>query len=81
MDPGELCEIAVLLTQLCPTRGPLATQSRVLCGPVYFFAVIKVSDLYVRILRTCLYFDNLEFDILDAGRPQCHFIIAVKICS
>jgi len=24
------------------------------------------------ILTTCLYFDNLEFDIFDAGGPQCH---------
>jgi len=32
--------------------------------------VVKVSY----ILTTCPYFDNLEFDIFDAGGPQCHFI-------
>jgi len=30
-------------------------------------------------LITCLYFDNLEFDICDAGGPQCHFITSVTI--
>jgi len=25
------------------------------------------------------YFDNLEFDIFDAGRPQFHFIVSVTI--
>jgi len=32
---------------------------------------------------TCPYFDNLEFDIFDAGGPHCHFItsfaMAVRI--
>jgi len=50
-------------------------QSKVLCGPVYVFAVVKVS--YV--LSTCPYFDNLEFDIFDADGLQCHFIMSVAI--
>jgi len=37
------------------------------------FAVVKVNYL----LTTCPYFDNLEFDVLDAGGPQCHFITSV----
>ena len=41
--------------------------------------MVKVSY----ILTTCPYFDNLEFDIFDAGGPQCHFItsftMAVRI--
>jgi len=28
-------------------------------------------------LTTCPYFDNLEFDIFDAGGPQCYFITSV----
>jgi len=30
-------------------------------------------------LTTCPYFDNLGFDISDAGVPQCHFITSVTI--
>jgi len=30
-------------------------------------------------LTTCPYFDNLEFDIFDAGGPQCYFITSVTI--
>jgi len=40
-----------------------AAQAKVLCGPVQVFAVVKVSYL----LTTFSYFDNLEFDIFDAG--------------
>jgi len=29
------------------------------------------------ILTTCPYFDNLAFDIFDAGGPQCHCIASV----
>jgi len=50
-------------------------QSRVLCGPVCVFTVVEVSY----ILTTCPCFDNLEFDIVDAGGPQCHFITPVTI--
>jgi len=34
-----------------------------------------------RILYTvaCPYFDNFEFDIFDAGSPQCHFNTSVTI--
>jgi len=28
------------LVQLCPTRGPHAAQTKVLCGPVQVFAVV-----------------------------------------
>jgi len=48
---------------------------KVLCGPVKVFAVVKVS--YV--LTICPYFDNLEFDIYDAGGPQCHIVTYVTI--
>jgi len=48
-------------------------------GPVYVFAVVKVSY----ILTTCPYFDNHEFEIFDAVGPQCLFItsftMAVRI--
>jgi len=33
-------------------------------------AIVKVSC----ILKTCPCCNNLEFDIFDAGGPQCHFI-------
>jgi len=42
----------------------------VFCGPAKVFAVVKVSY----ILTTCPYSDNFEFDIFDAGGPQCQFI-------
>ena len=48
---------------------------KVLCSPVWVFAVVKVSY----IVTTCPNFDNLEFDIFDAGGPQCHFIISVPL--
>ena len=54
-----------------------AAQAKVLCGLVQVFAEVKVSY----ILTTCPYFDNLEFDIFDAGGPQCRFITSVTICS
>jgi len=42
------------------------------------FAVVAAtqatcSESYA--LTTSLYFDNLEYDIFDAGSPQCHFHI------
>jgi len=30
-------------------------------------------------MTTCPYFDNVEFDIFDAGGAQCHFITSVAI--
>jgi len=55
------------MSNLQPACGPVEVSF----GPVYvIFAVVKVSY----ILTTCPYFDNLEFDIFDAGGPQCHFI-------
>jgi len=59
-----------------PNRG-----SRSACGPIEGFVrpslgfdVVKVSYM-----TTCPYVDNLEFDILVAGSPQCHFITSVII--
>jgi len=51
------------------------SNPRAACGPVYVFAAVKVAY----ILTTCACFDNLEFDIFDAGGPQCHFITSVTI--
>jgi len=36
---------------------------------------VKVSY----ILTTSPYFDNLEYDIFDAGSPQCRFITSITI--
>jgi len=58
---------------LSSTAMPNAAQSKILCGPVYVVAVAKVSY----ILKTCPYFDNLEFKIFDLGGLQCHFIMFV----
>jgi len=57
------------------TFNPRSAQSKIWCGPVYVFAVLQVAC----ILTTCLYFDNLEFDIFDAGSPQCHYTTSVTI--
>jgi len=38
-----------------------------------FSSVVKASH----ILTTCPYFDTLEFDVFDAGGPQCHFITSL----
>jgi len=43
--------------------------------PSLGFTVVKVSY----ILATCPYFHNPEFDIFDAGGPQCRFITSVTI--
>ena len=51
------------------------------CGPVERFVRPSsgfrcgISSLYI--LTTCPYFDNLKFDIFDAGGPQYHFITSV----
>jgi len=37
--------------------------------------VVKVS--YIKTTYPC--FDNFEFDIFDAGGPQCRFITSVTI--
>jgi len=67
--------------QLIPTHGP-----RVACGPVEGFVRPSLGfrcSKSILQLTTCPRFDNLEFDIFDAGVPQCHFIksatIAVRI--
>jgi len=54
-----------------------AAQTKVLCGPVYVFAVVKACY----ILTTCPSFDNLGFDIFVAGGPQCHVITSVTIAG
>jgi len=43
--------------------------------PSLVFAIVKVSCILTN--RPCL--NNLEFDIFDAGVPQCHFITSVTI--
>jgi len=45
--------------------------------PGLVLAVVKVSY----ILTTCPYFDNLEFDIFNAGGPQCYFIMSVSVTT
>jgi len=64
-------QVQICLSQLCPA----AAQSKVLCGPVQVSAAVKVSY----ILTTSPYFDNLEFDIFDAGSTQCQFITCVTM--
>jgi len=59
--------------QLCPTRGPHVAQSKVLCGPCSLGCRCNKSILY----SDNLYFDDLEFEIFDAGGLQCHFITYV----
>ena len=70
-------KMPVSIDQLCPTHGPHTAQSMVLCGPVQASAVAKASY----ILTACPSFDNLEFEIFDAGGPQCHFITSVTIAA
>jgi len=58
------------------------SNPRAACGPVESFVLpslgFRCSKLSY-ILATCPYFDNLEFDIFDAGGLQCHFITSVTI--
>jgi len=46
--------------------------SKVLCGLLEVFAIVKVSFV-------CFYFDNLEVDIFDAGGLPCYSIMFVTI--
>ena len=55
--------------------GRMRPRRRFCAAQFRFFTVVKVSY----ILTTCPYFDNLEFDIIFAGGPQCHFITSVTI--
>jgi len=64
-------DLVVNFTQLCPTRGPVEGFVR----PSLGFRCSKS----IPILTTCPCFDNLEFDIFDAGGPQYHFITSVTI--
>jgi len=43
VEPETLESKSRALKQLCPSRGPHAAQQRVLFGPIYVFAVVKVS--------------------------------------
>ena len=56
---------------------------RAACGPVEGFVRpglgFRCSESILRILTTCSYLDNLEFDIFVAGGLQCHFITSVPI--
>jgi len=56
---------SIILSQLCPTCRLRAAcgPGESLCAPIQVFAVVKVSYT----LTTFPYFDNLEFDIFDAG--------------
>jgi len=56
------------LYQLCRTRGTVEGFVR----PNRF---CRISSRYI--LTTSSYFDNLKFDIFDAGGPDCHFITSV----
>jgi len=66
---------------------PAMSNPRAACGPVDGFVRpslgLRCSIKVSYILTTCLYVDNLESDIFDAGGPQClftmSFTIAVRI--
>jgi len=54
------------------------------CCPVEVFLRRSLGSAVVNlsyILTTCPCFDNLDFDIIDAGgpQPQCHFITSVTM--
>jgi len=51
-------------------------QSKVLCDQIYLLAIVQAAY----ILTASPYFDNLQFDIFDAGGPYCNFIISV-LCA
>jgi len=74
--PGFQSRNMVCLDQLCPTRGPWAA-----CGSIEGFvrptSGFRSSKSFL--YTTCPYFDNLEFDMFDAGGLQCHFITSVAI--
>jgi len=53
------------------------SNPRAACGLLQAFIVVEVSYT----LTNCPYFDNLEFDIFDAGGPQCHFITSVTTAT
>jgi len=59
----------------------LRSDPRTACGPFEgFVRPSSGSRCSKSILHTtCPYFDNFEFDIFDAGGPQCHFITSVTI--
>jgi len=61
--------IPLSLDQLCPTHGPVDGFVRPSFG-------LRCSKSIVHTDYTCLYFGNLEFDIFDAGGPECHFIMS-----
>jgi len=64
------------IKQLCPTRGPWAA-----CGSVEGFLRPSLGftcNESILHLTSSFYFDNLEFDIFDAGSLQCIDCMAVK---
>jgi len=62
------------------TCSTAVSNQRPACGPVEGLVRTSLgfrcsmSSLHTDI---CPYFDNLKFDIFDAGGPQCHFITSV----
>jgi len=65
----------VHLNRSCPTHDPGAAN-----GPIEGFVRASLGFCCsIRSLDTdvCPYFDNHNFDIFDAGGPQCHFITSV----
>jgi len=59
-----------VIDQLCPTSGSWGA-----CGPVEGLVMPNLGfrcSKSILHMTTCTYFNNLEFDIFDAGVPQCH---------
>jgi len=59
------------IEQLCPTRGPVEGFVRPSLG---FRCSKSIPDI-----DNLSFFDNLEFDMFDAGGPQYHFIVSFTI--
>jgi len=58
------------------------SSPRVACGPVEGFVRTSLGfgcSKVPCILTICTYFDNLEFDIVDAGGLQFRFIPSVTV--
>ena len=73
----KLLNVTATLANSAPSKTAMSTRDPVegFGRPSRLFAVVKVSC----ILTTCPCLNNLEFDIFDAGGPQCHFITSVTI--
>jgi len=68
VEPETLESKSRALKQLCPSRGPHAAQQRVLFGPIYVFAVVKVSYNW----RPALILIILNLTFLMQVSQQCH---------